>query len=352
VTPRVRLRLLLVLNICAVLLLIAASAWRDAHGTRRMTPDLAELQDRPMTDYCRNVQAELADGRFDDLDAEAADLAGLRQRFHGGVEKLVVFYNALTSPGCGGFDCHADYEPRLKPLQDWLDHGLRGAAAWIANAWVWDNYAWSARRCAAFKDVTFDQWQTFYQRSRKARTFLAHDNLRQDPAFYLALLSILRDNGGTREQIDTAFREGHAAFPRFLRLDAAYADLLDPTWYGKEGDLGWFAETLLNDPGAEDGQIAYAVVAEEVALQIPYPHLFLETDLTWAKTKHGLALMERKYGASNYDWNLICYMAMVAIDRPAALDAYQHFAPLWSPVVWNNEDYFYDQALVWILYKK
>jgi Domain of unknown function (DUF4034) len=348
-----RLRLLLVLNICAVLLLIAVGAWTSyAHTIRRIEPEHAQLQDPPMVDYCRKIQGALADRRFDHLDAEAADLAGLQERFHGGIEKLVVFYNALANLGCDGFDCRVDYQPRLKPLQDWLDQNPHGPAAWIANAWFWEDYAWNARRCAEFKDVTFDQWQAFYDRSRKAGSYLAHDGLRLDPAYFLLSLDVLRDTGGTRGQIDAMFQEGHAAFPRFLRLDAEYALLLDPTWYGKEGDLGRFAETLLNDPGGEDGQIAYAVVAQEEAEHIPYPHLFLETGLTWAKTKPGLALMVQKYGASNRDWNRICYMAMIAIDRPAALDAYQQFAPLWNSAIWFNADYFYDQALPWILFKK
>lgn len=353
-TQQARLRLLLALNICAVLLLIAAGAWhRHTSAVPRIVPALAQVEDPDMAGYCRAIQGELAAGRFDRLEAEAAGLVGLRDRFHGGVEKLVVFYNALANPGCGGFDCRADYEPRLQPLGDWLKRtSSPPPAAWIANAWLWDNYAWSAKRCAGFTAVTFDQWQAFYARVRTARGYLDHAGLRGDPAFFLISLDLLRDSGGTRQQIDAMFKQGHEAFPRFLRLDAEYAGLLDPTWYGKEGDIGWFAETLLGDPGGEDGQIAYAVVAKEGARYVRYPHLFLETGLTWAKTRAGLALIERKYGNGNYDWNLVCYMAMVAIDRPAALDAYRHFAPLWNPSVWPNADYFYDQALPWITYEK
>jgi hypothetical protein len=353
VTKQARLRLLLALNVAAVLLLIGSVAWhRHAHAIHRITPDFTDLADKPMSDYCRNVQAMLKDSRFDDLNAEAAELTELRDRFHGGVEKLVVFYNALVNPGCDGFDCNADYAPRSKPLQDWLDQGQRSAAAWIANAWFWENYAWTETGCAAFRAVTFDRWETFYQRVRKARALLAHDGLRGDPAYYMISLDVLRDTGGTRNDIDAMFRDGHTAFPQFLRLDSEYARMLDPTLFGKEGDVGLFAETLLDNVDGDDGQIAYAIVAEEAARYVPYPHLFLETGLNWAKTKAGLALMEQKYGASNRDWNFICYMAMVAIDRPAALDAYRHFDPLWDPAIWRNADYFYGQALPWMLYER
>jgi hypothetical protein len=348
VKRQARGRLPFLLGLCA-LLLIAAGAWNGrAQAADRILPEEAQLLDPDMVSYCRGMQAALADGQFDRLEAEGRSLMSLHDRLKGGIEKLVYFYNAISNPGCGGFDCRADYRPHVPLLQAWLNRSPRQPTAWIANAWFWEGYAWRARDCAYFASVTFDAWQTFFDRIRVARSYLDHPGLQSDPAFYLLSLSMLRDSGGTRQQIDAMFHEGHAAFPKFLRLDAQYADLLDPAWYGKDGDLGWFAETLLNDPGGEEGQMAYAAVAEEEALRIPYPHLFLETGLRWDRTKPGLSLIEQKYGAANYDWNVTCYMALVAIDRPVALDAYKHFAPLWNPAVWSNEDYFYDHALPWI----
>lgn len=348
-----RPRHIFLLGICA-LLLLAAGAWdNSARAVDRIEPEEAQLIDPGLMSYCRDMQAALASGQFDRLEGEAHQLDTLHDRVKGGSEKLVTFYSAVTNPGCDGFDCKADYQPLLPLMQAWLNREARQTTtARIANAWFWENYAWRARDCADFHDITFDAWQIFYDRIRIARSYLDHAGLQGDPGFYLVSLTLLRDFGGSRQEIDAVFRNGHAAFPTFLRLDAEYAALLDPSWYGKEGDLGWLAETLLNDPGGDEGQMAYAVVAEEEAPHIPYPHLFLETGLRWDKTKPGLALIEQKYGATNYDWNLICYMALVAIDRPTALDAYKHFEPIWNPAVWAGEDYFYDQALPWILYEK
>lgn len=344
------LRLLFVLSLCAAIAAGICSGLAQADD--RIVPDASQLVDKDMVAYCRDIQASLAQGAFDRLEAESRALVSLQDRLKGGIEKLVYFYNALANPGCDGFDCRADYRPLLPLFQAWLNRSPKQPTAWVASAWYWEDYAWRARECADFGNITFDQWRTFYDRIRIARAYIHHPGVESDPASYMIVLDILRDSGGTREQIDTMFREGHAAFPKFLRLDAEYARMLDPRWFGKDGDLGWFAETLLNDPGGEEGEMGYAVVAADEARNIPYPHLFLETGLNWDKTKAGLALIEQKYGASNYDWNLFCYMALVAIDRPTALDAYEHFAPLWNPTVWQSEDYFYDQALPWITYRK
>jgi hypothetical protein len=349
VTTQARVRLLLVFNIGAVLLLIAANVWqRNAHIVPRIQPTYAQMHDPSVLGYCREMQTALSEGAFDRLEAEAHRLTALKDRIPGGIERLVYFYTVLTSPGCYGYDCKADYRPLERRLQDWLNRVPEQPTAWIANARFWDYFAWTAKGCGEYHDAGFDQWQTFYDRVRIARSFLRHAGLRNDPAYYMIALELLRDSGGTRQQIDAMFHEGHEAFPRFLGLDTDYASLLNTGWYGNAGDIGWFAETLLDDPGGEDGQIAYAVVTEEAASYVAYPHLFLETGLTWSKAKPGIDLIQRRYGASNYDWNMYCYMAIVAIDRPAALDAYRHFAPIWNPDVWHDADFYYEQGLPWI----
>jgi hypothetical protein len=339
--------LLLVLNIGAVLLLIAATAWRHyAHTIHRIVPDPAALESRESVEYCRRMQAALAAGQFDRLESEARSAP--KDRLPGAAEKISVFYGALANPGCDGFDCKADYLPRIRQLQDWLNRNPRQPSARIAMAFAWWNHAWRARDCAEFHDVTFEHWQAFFDRMRVAHAYLAGIEVTDDPEYWRLSLDFLRDSGAGRPEIDAMFFRGHEAFPRYFTLVEDYANILDPHWYGKEGDLGWLAEAVLNDPGGEDGLMEYALVAQSEALRIDYPHLFLETGLTWQRVKAGLALIEQRYGATNYDWNLRCYMAMVAIDRPAAQDAYRHFAPQWNPVVWRSADYFYDQALPWI----
>jgi hypothetical protein len=57
---------------------------------------------------------------------------------------------------------------------------------------------------------------------------------------------------------------------------------------------------------------------------------------------------DQLYGLSNFDWNMYCYMAVMALDRPAAHLAYGHFGRNWNPTVWGNPRFFFWQALPWI----
>ena len=345
-TKQVRPRLLLPLSLSVAISAHAISAWCDE--SKSVPPNPAALVDREALDYCKVVQGELAAGQFDQLEAEARQLASLQEHFRSGVEKLMTFYDSLANPGCGDYDCNADYRPRLRQLQDWLNRDPALGTPRLAMAQSWWGHAWTARRCAAFKDVTFDDWQAFHDRMRVALSYLHGINGRADPEFYRLKLGFLRDSGGTRGEIDTAFAEGHHAFPKFLELVGQYAQILDPTWYGEEGDIGRLADAMLDDLGGDDGLIAYAVVARAESLNIRYPHLFLETGLKWTRAKAGLALIDARYGTSNLDWNLTCYMAMTAKDRSAAAAAYQHFGSDWNPKVWGNGSYFNDQVLPWL----
>jgi len=357
-TKTTRIRLLLLLNILAVILLIGTTWISRAHRpyfmtVPRVTPDPVALLDPDAVSFCRDVQVDLAAGRYARLDGTAADLRTLKEHVKGGIEKLVAFYVSLASPDCRSAPrCDDDvlYPPRLRAMQDWLNRAPHDITAHVAMAHAWEAYAWAGRHCHKFKDVTFDEWQAFYDRVRISRSYLAGADPAAEPMAYLLRLEHLRDSGASRAEIDALYSASHNASPRFFALIALYATMLDPSWYGKEGDLGWLAESVLNNPGGEDGQIAYAMVANAESGQIPYPHLFLETGLTWPRTKAGLTLIEKRYGNSNRDWNVDCYMALVAIDRPAALEYYRHFGQNWDPAIWNNADYFYGQALPWITY--
>ena len=346
-----RIRLLLALNVCAVLLLIFATALHQAAA--RLPPDPAVLADQEIVGFCRELQDHLEAGRFDDLEAMARRFASLKDHFKGGLEKLVVFYDELSDPSCGfGRPCDVDYGARIHTLQGWLNRDPGQSTARLVVALTWLRHAWSARQCREPKDVTFDQWQAFFDRVRIANTYVRGLDESAGPEYFIVALSLLRDTGAPRAEIDNLFERGHRLHPKFLSLIGDYAKILDSQMYGRQGELGWLAESVLNDSGGEDGKIAYAVVATSEALQVPYPHLYLETGLSWPRVKEGLALIDKRYGVNNYEWNLYCYMAMIAVDRPAALNAYRHFGPNWDPGVWNNASYFFDQALPWITYEQ
>jgi hypothetical protein len=313
-------------------------------------PDRRIVFGADMVDFCSVVQAKLRDDRFDDLEQMGRALTSLKDHFVGGEEKLGPFYRYLATDGCTSWSCAArPVQPdNIRKIQVWLDRKPDSTIAKTAMATNWYHYAWVGRSCANFLDVTFDQWQQFFDRLRAARSYLSGFDLRESPAAYVIMLDILRQTGGTREKIDALYDEGRSAFPAMIMLTSAYTRALDTGWFGRDGDLEWLAESQLRDPGGDAGQIAYGVVAEQATEFVPYPDFFTRTGLSWNKIKESFSTRKRLYGLSVHDWNVYCYIALMASDREACREAYANFAPNWDSTVWRDQTLYFQRMLPWI----
>jgi len=350
-----RTRLLLLLLLLGLVGAVGA-AWfgqsRVAVNTPWVKPDPAALLDPDVVGFCRAVQADLAAGRYAALDAAATSFQSLKDRFKGGREKLVMFYSSLQAADCTDRRyCveEAPFPARIAALDAWRDHDPGAAPPLLALASTWMSYAWAGRHCHGFTDVTYDEWQSFYDRIWTARDSLDAVTTRDDPEYLLLRMAMLRDSGGTRAEIAEVYNHGHAIAPQFLSLVSLYARLLEPGWYGSQGDLAQLADSVLRDPGGDDGAMEYATVTLAEAQQVAFPRLFQQTGLSWDRTKAGLAIIDKRYGLMNFDWNLICFMAYSAGDGAGARDAYRHFGQNWDYMVWGTPDNFYGNALPWIL---
>ena len=98
-SQRARRSLLFLPGICT-LLLVAAGAWNGCAYADRIMPEKAQLVDPEMVGYCRDVQAALVDGRFDQLEAQGRDLISLHDRMKGGIEKLRGPGRAILQVSC------------------------------------------------------------------------------------------------------------------------------------------------------------------------------------------------------------------------------------------------------------
>jgi hypothetical protein len=277
-------------------------------------------------------------------------LATLKDRFVGGIEKLNGFYDFTGRDGCTSIFCEArPIQPdHIRKLQNWLNRDPRNPVAKTAMALNWYYYGWMGRGCADWKDITFDQWQVFFDRLKIARSYLDGVDPRASPQYYVLLMSILRESGGPRERIDALYEEGHTAFPRFYALTAAYALALDRSWFGRAGDVEWLAETVLNDPGGDTGKVSYSFVAAQSAPIVATQRFFSETGLTWERIKQSFAARRQLYGLSVHDWNVYCYIAYAAGDREAAREAHANFGANMDPTVWRDQSFYFNRVLPWI----
>jgi hypothetical protein len=317
---------------------------------QNLGPDRAAVFGTDRVEACEEVQAALQAERFDDLDRMGRELATLKGRFVGGREKLTGFYDFMGVDGCTSSFCEARaIQPRnIRKLQDWLNRDPRNSVARTAMAINWYHYAWVGRSCADWADVTVDQWQRFFDRLRIARSYLAELNPRDNPQYYVIMMDILCESGGPRQRIDALYDEGHTAFPDFYELTAGYARTLDRSWFGREGDVAWLAETVLNDPGGDPGKVSYSFVAEQSAQLVGTQDYFSETGLSWERIKQGFATRKQLYGLSTSDWNAYCYIAFAAGDQEACREAYANFGENWDPTVWRDQRVYFNQVLPWI----
>jgi len=319
--------------------------WRLPSGA----PDRRMVYGADMVDACIDVQANFSAGRFDELDRIGRDLASLKDRFIGGEEKLGRFYRSLATDGCTSSFCEArPVQPEnIRKIQNWLNRDPHNAVAKTAMALNWYHYAWVSRTCADFADVSFDQWQGYYDRLRIARSYLANVDPRASPQYYVLMILITCESGGPREWLDALYEDGHAAFPDFYALTAIYSWSLDLSWFGRKGDVAWLSNRLLTDPGGDAGQVAYSFIAEQAAGTVGTNRYLSDTGLSWEKIKQGFAARERLYGLSVHDWNAYAYIAYAAADRDAAREAYAHFGENWDDSVFEWSFYL-NQVLPWI----
>jgi hypothetical protein len=313
-------------------------------------PDRRTVFGADQVDMCRDVQAALQAEKFDALDRMGRELATLKDRFVGGREKLSGFYDFTGMDGCASSFCEArPVQPEnIRKLQNWLNREPRNPIAKTAMALNWYFYAWASRSCADFADISFDQWQGYFDRLRIARSYLSNIDPRESPQYYVLMIEILCESGGPRERLDALYQEGHSAFPDFYDLTAIYGWSLDRSWFGSAGDVAWLADTLLTDPGGDSGQVSYSFIAAQAARVLSTQRYFPETGLSWEKIKRAFATRKQLYGLNVHDWNAYAYIAYAAGDREVAREAYAQFGDNWDPTVWEDQSFYFNKVLPWI----
>jgi hypothetical protein len=252
--------------------------------------------------------------------------------------------------GCASSFCQAQpIQPQnIRKIQDWLNRMPKSAVAKTAMSTNWYYYAWVARGCGDYPDVSFEHWQQFFDRIRIANSYLSGHDQQENPAAYINMLDFLRQTGGPREKIDALYEEAHSAFPTLFMLNVIYARALDTGWFGRKGDLEWLAESQLRDPGGDIGLVTYSFIAEQAVEADRDSNYFATTGLSWEKIKESFATRKRLYGLSVHDWNAYGYIAFMASDREAAREAYANFAPNWDSTIWRDQKLYFQRMLPWI----
>lgn len=324
----------------------------------------AGAADAEIQQFYSQTQAQLAAQDFDALEAQSDELRRDDKRFAGGVSGVLLFYRALSGQSPEGnhwrdpfrlWDGDAAFDKQRELLEAWHVAKPGSIAPQIALALLWRGYAWQARGSTYSHKVPAEQWPIFEERIAKQDEALRkaipagpakRDAVATDPGAYMVLLSLARDQSWTRNRLDLLYREAIGKHPTSFHLYIQRAEALEPRWFGAEGELNEYADSLLQDPGGDVGRMAYSFIAIQQYARYGRREFYEKTGLKWADVKAGFELREKRYGLSNADWNLLLYFAGAGLDRATGRRAAEQIGDDWASWLWREKKVF-DSNVAW-----
>lgn len=282
----------------------------------------AELSDR--------VESLLQSGQFAALDSMARSLQKEDARFAGGDPKIYTYFTGLGAMKEGGCGCSPQgtgtvpFAVKRQSIEKWLSANPKSTAARTAMAMLWINDAWAARGHFYMSQTSPEQWHDYRDRLQTASGYISRLDPKDD-IFVLYELSLLAEV--TRSPRDTimaswgiAVREDPAWFPFYARQ----ARMLKQKWYGGPGELVHFVHSLLDKPGGDIGQTAYAEIATALSDGIFDNDGFEAVGGDWPALKRAYATKEKRYRLSEDDAYALLQYAAVFHDQETATAALAH----------------------------
>jgi hypothetical protein len=297
------------------------------------------------------VEQQLTSRNFDWLDETARQLRNPDIRLIGGNSQLYHFYAALGSyadAALFGYTSQIAFNPKRQLLEQWLSAKPQSLSAHIALAQLWLNYAWTSRGDGFADKVSTEQWRALASGLEKAASYCKTLNDRSDPHAYFVLMDIARGQENPRPVLDELYAAAIQLYPTYFHYYSQRANNLQERWYGRQGELQTYAESLLHSPGGDAGLVAYSYVAFNLMQFNDRSTLYESTGLTWPLVRSAYSAREQRYGLRNRDWNALCNLAVAALDRPAAKQALSRIGDNWDVAVWKERKYF-DITVAWIL---
>jgi uncharacterized protein DUF4034 len=298
----------------------------------RPSPELYDLEET----YQAHIRSVLAQQDFASLESEVREARATQARARGGVFKLLLLYEAVSSPLSGKQAADPDWRDQLATIQKWIAAHPGSAAAHIALADAYINYAWAARGNGYANTVSDSGWEHFNERIGIAKAKLIDAKIEEKcPYWYEVMQMVAVAEGWDKRQARELFDSATAFAPNYYHFYREYANFLLPKWYGEEGEMQAFAEkasTWLPEP---DGSVAYFEMASLLACQCDSTRDTLD-GLSWPRIKEGYKNLVTLYGTSKKKSNRFAYMAYLAKDKAAAREAFTQAGDDWEETVWQT----------------
>lgn len=285
--------------------------------------------------------AMLAAHDYDGLEALAAKYRASKEEYTGGMWKLSYFYVGVDSPE--GDD--AEWQRRLKELQDWQQHKPDAITPVVALGRFWDNYAWHARGGGFADTVTDENARLMMERLHKAAEVMrmAEKIKQRCPLIWTTLQRIALGSGWDKSTYDKLFERAIAEFPDYQPYYTQRAMYLLPRWYGDQGE--WLRDLTIRADrvGGENGDIIYA----QTVWCMHYYSVYSEpVKPSWERIDRGFAAILKRHPDSLAAKNQRACLAALAGAREKARKYFSDLNGEVDPDAWSNLQN-YQRAYKW-----
>jgi hypothetical protein len=324
------------------LLQMARQYGRDYHPAKDLSFDQNPSSPSPKLEdeasYRREIAADFNEWDFAKLENEIREARASRERLVGGVWKVFLFYEVVSNPATqGGWPTH------FEVLKQWKAAQPNSAAAQIALAESYANYAWSIRGSGTADTVSGSRWMGFSDYLAEAAKALAEAAKLQEkcPYWYEALQQVALGQGWSKAQARELFEQAVAFEPTYYHYDREYAYYLLPKWYGSEGESKAFGAEIADRVGGQQGDYLYFEVASVNVCSCESDKPSME-NLSWPRIQSGYRALKQLYGVSDLKANRYALMAYAEDDKTAAREAFAIVGDDRSDGVWRNQAHFED----------
>ena len=300
--------------------------------------DLSALQQ-----YRSQLRGLLEREDFKQLDCIADSMRTNKSRFPGGKWQLYSFYRGVSE--VPGHATEEDWNNLIGHLQKWTADSPKSITAPVALAGAYINFAWHARGNGYGDTVTESGWKQFGQRMDQAKKILdsASSLPAKCPQWYVAMQNVARGQGWDMAQSTALFKEAIAFAPDYYYYYRSLANYMLPKWEGQEGDAANFAQQNADRVGGTNGDILYFRIGEGIVCACDEPEF---TRFSWARLQKGYEAIEKQYGWSVTDLNVLALMATKNGDSVIADAAFKRIGDNYDKDKWVTEDY-YNQMKSW-----
>ena len=253
--------------------------------------------------------------KFDELEAIIAQIRRDRPRDANGRARLSVFYEGMMSLAGAESEWQAD----LTLYTRWIRAKPKSAAAHIALAHFWKQYAWNARGTDYAYTVSEDGYEKYQERIEKAYelTELALKLEEKDAYLFRLKMELAVDRGQSTEVVESIVRRSLEIDPEYLATLSEAVRYYLPRWHGGPGELEKFIEHGADLTRAQAGESFYALGVME-ASRYHSSDIFEDFQFSWPRVKQGFADLRRRYPKSPSDAQMNLQFAGYQRDRPEA----------------------------------